>query len=337
MSVRDVSYGISLPVFVGNSYEPGKVESYYPIDYAFPLNDSFSWDQLVDMSINGERFGYDSLWASDHFMLGKANFDSWTVLSALSTLTRRVKLGTFMSCDGFRNPALVAKMAANLAIISSNRFVLGYGAGWYQREFEAYGVQFPPLKERVDKMKEGLKVVEGMLGQPRFSFSGKYYSVKDATNDPKPSAKIPVFLGGGGKRVLRAAARFADGWDVGPDVPPARYAGLVDYLKAEVNKRGRKFDSITKSMHFSVLLGKDNAELSEKKRSIMDAVKDVDLSNAYKPGPSQFNIDNTMIGTPSVIREKIRGYAKLGCNQMVLMFMDYPRHDSPKLFSETVL
>jgi alkanesulfonate monooxygenase SsuD/methylene tetrahydromethanopterin reductase-like flavin-dependent oxidoreductase (luciferase family) len=337
MSTRDVSFGISLPNFAGNSYLPGPVETYYPIDYAFPLNDSFSWDQLTAISTSGERLGYSSLWAADHFMLGKATFDAWMTLTALSTMTRKVKLGTFMSCDGYRNPALVAKMAANLAIISSNRFVLGYGAGWYQPDFEAYGFQFPPLGERVSRMREGLQIVRGMLGNPKFSFSGKYYAVKDAKNDPKPSASVPIFVGGGGKRTLRAAARFADGWDVGPDVTPARYAGLIDYLRGEMNKQGRRFDEITRSMHFRVVLGRDEDELREKKRIITDAVKDVDLSKASKPGPSDFKIEDTLIGTPSVIRERVRTYANLGCNQIVLVFMDYPRYDSPALFSETVM
>jgi len=337
MSVRDPSYGILLPIFVGNSYQPGPVERYYPIDYAFPFNASFSWEQLSGISTSGERLGYDSLWASDHFMLGKANFDSWTVLSALSTMTSKVKLGTFMSCDGYRNPALVAKMAANLAIISSKRFVLGYGAGWYQPEFEAYGVPFPQLKERIEKMNEGLEIVEGLLTKPKFSFSGKYYTVKDATNDPKPSAKVPVFLGGGSKRILRAVARSGDGWDVGPDVSPARYGALIDYLKAEMKTRGRDFDEITRSVHFRVVLGKDEAEVSEKKRLIREAVKNVDLSTTTKPGPSDFNIEDALIGTPSAVRERIRTYAKLGCNQMVFMFMDYPRYDSPALFAQTVM
>ncbi|MDA4114650.1 MAG: LLM class flavin-dependent oxidoreductase [Thaumarchaeota archaeon] len=337
MVTRDVNFGISLPNFVGNSYQPGPVEQYYPIEYAFPLNDSFSWDQLTTISTSAERLGYSSLWASDHFMLGKANFEAWTTLTALAAITRRVKLGTFMSCDGYRNPAVVAKMAANLAIISSNRFLLGYGAGWYQPEFEAYGFQFPPLKERVSRMAEGLQIVRGMLGSPKFSFSGKHYVVKDAMNEPKPSARVPIFVGGGGKRTLRAAARFADGWDVGPDVKPARYASLVDYLKVEMKRQGRKWDEITRSMHFRVLLGRDEDELREKKRIVTNAVRDVDLSKASKSGPGDFNIEDTLIGTPSVIREKVRRYADLGCNQIVLVFMDYPRYDSPALFAETVM
>jgi alkanesulfonate monooxygenase SsuD/methylene tetrahydromethanopterin reductase-like flavin-dependent oxidoreductase (luciferase family) len=215
--------------------------------------------------------------------------------------------------------------------------VLGYGAGWYKPEFEAYGVPFPPLKERVEKMNEGLEVVEGLLRQPKFSYSGRYYEVKDAINEPKPSERVPIFLGGGGKRILRSVAKFADGWDVGPDVAPGRYSGLVEYLKAEMTKKGRKMDEITRSMHFSVVLGRDESELSEKKRLITDAVKDVDLSGTFKPGPSDFKIDDTLIGTPSVIRERIRAYAKLGCDQMVFMFMDYPKYDSPALFSETVM
>jgi alkanesulfonate monooxygenase SsuD/methylene tetrahydromethanopterin reductase-like flavin-dependent oxidoreductase (luciferase family) len=337
MSTRDSRYGISLPVFAGNSYRPGTVETYYPIDYAFPLNDSFSWEQLAQLTATAEGMGYDSIWASDHFMLGKANFDSWTVLSALATLTKRVKLGTFMSCDGYRNPALVAKMAANLAIISSNRFVLGYGAGWYQPEFEAYGFPFPSLRERVETMEEGLQVIRGMLGAQRFSFSGKHYHVKDAINEPKPDAPIPIFVGGGGKRTIQAVAEYADGWDVGPDLTPARYGELVGLLREELRKRGRLFDDVTKSMHFTVVLARDEAELSEKKRILVDAVKDVDLSKTWKPRPSTFNIEDTLIGTPQVVREKIASFSRLGCDQFVLMFMDIPRYDSPRLFAETVI
>jgi alkanesulfonate monooxygenase SsuD/methylene tetrahydromethanopterin reductase-like flavin-dependent oxidoreductase (luciferase family) len=337
MPARDVSYGISLPNYVGNSYSKGPFEKYYPIDYAFPLNNSFSWEQLRSLSISAESLGYDSLWASDHFMLGKANFDSWTIAIALAAMTKKIRLGTFMSCDGYRNPALVAKMAANLAIISTNRFVLGYGAGWYQPEFEAYGFEFPSLKERVEKMEEGLQIVSGMLGYPSFSFSGKHYAVKNAMNEPKPSARIPIFVGGGGKRTLRAVAKFADGWDVGPDVTPSRYRELVGYLDEELKKKGRRPDEITRSMHFRVVLGKDEEELREKKRILTEAVKDIDLSKTSRPGPAGFQIENTLIGTPAVVREKIAAYAQLGCNQIVLVFMDYPRYDSPTLFADTVM
>jgi alkanesulfonate monooxygenase SsuD/methylene tetrahydromethanopterin reductase-like flavin-dependent oxidoreductase (luciferase family) len=336
MSLGDASFGISLPVFAGNSYRPGKVEQYYQIDYAYPLNGSFSWEQVEGLSKEAERLGYRSLWVSDHVMLGKANLEAWVTLSALAVATRKIRLGSFMSCDGYRNPALVAKMAATLGLVSSGRFVLGYGSGWYKPEFDAYGFPFPPLRDRVEQMEEGLRIIRGMFEEPVFSYQGRHYSVKDAVIEPKPPKGVPIFIGGGGKRTLRAVARFADGWDVGPDVTPERYRGLVARLKDELAKEGRRFEDVEKSVHLTVVIGKDEEELRTKKRILLDAVKDVDLSKSFRSGPGVFDIESTLIGTPSTIRERLGELAKLGCEHFVLMFMDYPRYDSPSLFAETV-
>ena len=124
-------------------------------------------------------------------------------------------------------------MAANLGTISKGRFVLRYGAGWYQPEYEAYGYVFPGPGTRVSMPKEGLKVVNGLLREERFSFSGRLYHVKDAINELKPPSRIPVMVGGGGERIIGLAVEYGDAWDVGPGLKPDLYERKVEVLKRE--------------------------------------------------------------------------------------------------------
>ncbi len=326
-------FGVALPNYVGNSINKGKVEMTYPIDYAFPTNDRFSWEQLVKITRDAERLGYDSVWASDHHMLGLGNLEAWTTLAALSASASQVRLGTFVSCNNFRNPALVAKMAGTLGVISKGRFILGYGAGWYRPEYDAYGFEFADPGTRVSMLKEGLTIIRGMLHRDRFSFSGKYYRVKDAVNEPKPPEGVPIMVGGGGERIIGLAAKFGDIWDVGPDVKPEIYGRKVEVLRRELRRTGRPSDSVKQSMHFRLLVGSDEEDLARKKSEILRIVEGYDSKLGFRPSPEfRFDIEETMIGTPSTLKRRFRQYVDLGCRQFIVHFMDYPRYDSLKLF-----
>lgn len=282
--------------------------------------------------------GYDALWFPDHFMLGHKSLEAWTTMTAISVLTSKIKLGSFMLCNNYRNPALVAKMASTLSIISSGRFILGYGAGWYEPEYLAYGYPFPPAGQRIEMMSEALKIIRGVLDEDVFTFKGKYYNVTDAVNEPKSPTRVPIMIGGGGKRILRTVAEFADTWDTGVDLTLEKYKEKVQYLKQQLDKRGRKFQDIFRSMHIHVLIAENEAQLAEKKKRILDFANRVGGRVNFKPSPEfGFEIDKILIGTPDKIREKIAGYANLGCQRFNLLFMDYPQYGSMELFASTVM
>lgn len=204
-----------------------------------------AWSRTLELAADAERLGFESLWVFDHFHTvpeptDEITLESFTMLGALAQATRHVRLGHMVICTGFRNPALTAKMASTLDVLSNGRFELGIGAGWKEDEWRAYGYGFPTLKERLDALGEHLEVITRMLGPGRATYQGVYASVRDAINVPKGiQAHIPVIVGGNGPNVtFRYAARYADELNlvyIGPD----RIAELLPVARARCEEIGR--------------------------------------------------------------------------------------------------
>jgi F420-dependent oxidoreductase-like protein len=176
-----------------------------------------AWSRSVDLAQLAELQGFESLWVFDHFhtvpeTADDITFESFAMLAALSMATSSARLGHMVICTGFRNPALTAKAASTIDVISGGRFELGIGAGWKEDEWRAYGYGFPTLRERMQAFRDHLEVVERMLAPGRASFEGEHASVRDAVNEPKGvQAHIPIIVGGNGQKVtFRLAARHAD-------------------------------------------------------------------------------------------------------------------------------
>ena len=177
-----------------------------------------AWERSVALAEEAEDLGFESIWAFDHFHTvpeptDELTFESFTFLTALAARTERVRLGHIVLSNGFRNPALVAKMAATLDVISGGRFEIGIGAGWKRDEWEAYGYGFPKTRERLDALQDSLEVLRAMLGPGRATYEGRHASVRDAINLPKgvQEPRVPIMVGGNGpERTWRMAARYAD-------------------------------------------------------------------------------------------------------------------------------
>ena len=204
-----------------------------------------AWARTLRLASQAEELGFESLWVFDHFHTvpqptEEITFESFTVLGALAHATERARLGHMVICTGFRNPALTAKMAATLDVLSNGRFELGIGAGWKEDEWRAYGYGFPTLKERLAVLGDHLEVITRMLGPGRARYQGVHASVRDAINVPKGiQAHIPLIIGGNGENVtFRYAARFADELNlvyIGPD----RVAELLPIVRARCEEIGR--------------------------------------------------------------------------------------------------
>jgi len=175
------------------------------------------WQRVVSASRSAERLGFESGWLYDHFhrwprATAEAVFESFTGLAALAQVTERMRLGHLVLCAGFRNPALVAKMASTVDVISGGRFDLALGAGWYEEEWRAYGYEYPDRATRLATLADQLEVISQMLrpGEPRFI--GRYARVDGAVNEPKPlQERLPIMVGGNGQNVTwRLAAKYAD-------------------------------------------------------------------------------------------------------------------------------
>lgn len=177
-----------------------------------------AWQRTVELAVQAERLGFESLWAFDHFTTvpvptDEITFESFSVVTALAMVTSRVRLGHMVVCTGFRNPALTAKLASTIDVISGGRFELGIGAGWKEDEWRAYGYGFPALHERMAILGDHLEVIRRMLEPGRATYEGEHASVHGAINEPKglQQPRIPIVVGGNGRNVtFRYAARFAD-------------------------------------------------------------------------------------------------------------------------------
>ncbi|EFC83438.1 LLM class flavin-dependent oxidoreductase [Parafrankia sp. EUN1f] len=175
-----------------------------------------SYLEIRDLASQAEAAGFDSVWVFDHLLFrapgerAEGGWESWTTLSALAEATSRVTLGTFVLCAAFRHPAVLAKMAATLDEISRGRLVLGLGAGWHRPEFEAFGL---PFDHRVERLDEQLEIITTLLRTGRADHHGSFHRLRDAELRPAPRRRIPVLVGGGGPRLMRLAARYADLWN----------------------------------------------------------------------------------------------------------------------------
>jgi F420-dependent oxidoreductase-like protein len=218
-----------------------------------------AWARTVAVAQQADRLGFESIWIYDHFHTvprptDEMTFESFTSLAALAAVTERVRLGQIVICNGFRNPALTAKMASMVDTISGGRFDLGIGAGWKRDEWLAYGYGFPPTSERLAMLHDALEVISRMLEPGRTThatYEGRYASVHDAINVPKPvqPTGMPIMVGGNGPEVTwRLAARYADELNL-DGMSPDETRDALPIIRARCREIGRDPDSLAVSVH----------------------------------------------------------------------------------------
>ena len=179
-----------------------------------------SWRELAEEAFHIERAGWHGLWIGDHFMASGADTsgawqESWTVLAALAALVPRLRLGTLVTGNTYRYPAVLAKQVAEVDVISGGRVTLGLGAGWQENEHVAYGIPYPTAGDRLRRLEEAVQIIRSLFQNERTDFDGRYYQLQDAPLSPKPvQARLPILIGGGGEKVtLRIVAQYADAWN----------------------------------------------------------------------------------------------------------------------------
>ena len=209
------------------------------------------WKDLAEEAKQIDAAGYNTLYVGDHFMHNREDnlgpfMESWTVLSALAALTSRVRLGTLVTGNTYRNPGVLAKQVAQVDVISGGRVTLGIGAGWQENEHVAYGVYYPPVGERLKRLEESMQIIRSLFQNDRTSFDGQFYQFQNAPLAPKPvQERLPIMIGGGGEKVtLRLVAQYADAWNF-PGSPEA-FADKVTILKEHCERHGRDPKTITK-------------------------------------------------------------------------------------------
>jgi alkanesulfonate monooxygenase SsuD/methylene tetrahydromethanopterin reductase-like flavin-dependent oxidoreductase (luciferase family) len=213
--------GVVLPMAVSDG--PGEVPT---------------WPQVRTFGQHAEAVGLHSVWVCDHLLSGPPDegiHESWTILAALASSTRRVELGQLVMCTSFRPPALLAKMATTADAVSGGRLILGLGAGWYDPEYQAFGY---PTDHRVGRFEEVISIIGPLLRGERVTLAGSYYQVRDAVLRPPPDRPIPILVAAKGRRMLRLTARYADAWNTAwfglpDDLLHRRLAELNAALEAE--------------------------------------------------------------------------------------------------------
>ena len=298
--------------------------------------EGLEYEDIKRIVIECERLGFDSVWLKDNFIPWlqayisgwninekQTMLECWTTLSSLAAITKRIRLGAIL-VNLYRNPSILAKMVSTLDVISNGRLEFGLSAGWYEREFEAYGIIFPKSSVRVGMLEESIKIIKKMLTQHQVSFKGKYYSIAKAVCNPKPIQKPcpPIWIGGGGKKTLELAAKHADAWNYGLCTYD-KYLNKLSFLKNYCKVIDRNHEDVVKAWQGMMLLGEDEEELKRK----MDILhKRVRRSSGL-----------VIVGTPEKILKEIERYVSIGVNYFTINYLDLPELRSLQLFAKNII
>jgi F420-dependent oxidoreductase-like protein len=292
-----------------------------------------TYDDLLAVARTTEECGFDALFRSDHYLrMGDVNgfpgpTDAWVTLAGLARETSRLRLGTLVTSATFRLPGLLAIAVAQVDAMSGGRVELGLGAGWYTAEHTAYGIPFPPLGERFERLEEQLSVITGMWATPpgqSFSFEGRHYRLTDSPALPKPvqSPRPPIIVGGmGPRRTPRLAARFADEFNMAFGSPEACRA-QYGRVRAACEAAGRDPSGMRFSVAMVVCCGADQAELSRRAASIG---RDLDELRA-----------NGAAGTPAEVAGRLRSWEEAGAETAYLQVLDLSDLDHLRLIAREV-
>ncbi|MEO1055660.1 MAG: LLM class F420-dependent oxidoreductase [Actinomycetota bacterium] len=277
-----------------------------------------SYDDLLAVARRAESLGYDAFFRSDHWLkMGDADglpgpTDAWVTLAGLARDTERIRLGTLVTSATFRYPGPLAVSVAQVDQMSGGRAELGIGAGWYEQEHTAYGLPFPPLGERFDRLEEQLEIITGMWSTPvgdTFSFDGTHYPVADSPALPKPAQdRVPVIIGGGGpKRTPALAARFASEFNT-PFVPREFFSAQADRVRAACETIDRDPAEITFSAALVLCCGADEEQFRRR-------------AEAIGREPDELRT-NGAAGTPAEVAETLAAWTEAGAERVYLQVLD---------------
>lgn len=248
------------------------------MDVSVLIGSSRPWSEVVRIAQTLDEAGVHAVYVPDHFMpntqddavVDGPRLEAWTILSALSQLTSSCRLGTLVLGGTYRHPAIVANMVASLDTVSGGRAIAGLGAGWQVNEHAAYGIDLMSPRDRSDRFEESVHVVASLLREPRTTFEGRFFQLHDAPNNPKPvQEQLPILVGGGGeRRTIPMAARYADVWHIwGIPESYARKSALLDQACTAI---GRDPAEIRRATGFDYPVGTDIAAALEPYREVCD-------------------------------------------------------------------
>ena len=283
------------------------------------------WPTILRVASSMEAARYDSVWVYDHFHTvplptQEATYEAWTLMAALAATTKTVRLGQMCTCNAYRPPAYLAKVAASIDVISGGRLEMGIGSGWYDHEFAGYGYEFPAPSVRIRMLGEALEIMRRMWTEDVVSFDGEYYQLDGAISRPKPLQKphIPLWVAGEGEQLtLRLVARYADYANFGWELDSFQYKSQV--LARHCDEVGRDFNEITRSSNFGLVCAESEDEVT-------DRIDQVEQRYARFAGPevaAQRTVEyRAASGTPDQVIEHLRPFVDAGLGYAIVYFPD---------------
>jgi F420-dependent oxidoreductase-like protein len=290
------------------------------------------FERVVEIARTADESGFSSLTVMDHLIQipGVGPRTHWmlegnAILAALAGRTSRVSLGLLVAGVTYRNPALLAKITTTLDVISGGRAVHGLGAAWFEEEHQAYGVEFPPLRERFERLEEALQIARAMFLEEQPSFEGRHYRIGNVLNNPRPlRGDIPIMVGGSGERkTLRLVAKYADACNLFGDVERSRH--LLGVLEGHCEAVGRDPAEITKTRMARVLIAPSHEEAYRK----LDAVRQAGLSEERLRMM-------VMAGDPGEVAEQAQAFRDAGIEGLTISMPDVHDLELVKLAGETL-
>ena len=287
-----------------------------------------AYKTMTRVAQEAEALGFDSIWLYDHFHTvptptQEVTFECWTSTAALARDTKRVRIGQMVTCNGYRNPALLAKMASTVDTMSHGRLDFGIGAGWYEQEFLAYGYDFPDGPTRLRQLREAVQIILKMWTDEKAEFEGQYHSVHGAINQPKGVQKphIPLLIGGAGEKVtLKLVAQYADACNVG-HLDNEGLERKFSIIKKHCESVGRDYNTIWRTVLFNCAIAESDEEAWAKSSSFQRNI------------PSGRIRERALVGTPDTVRKRLTEIEQAGAQEIILYMPDAKDLEPVRMFA----
>ncbi|MEK6833951.1 MAG: TIGR03560 family F420-dependent LLM class oxidoreductase [Thermoproteota archaeon] len=288
----------------------------------FPDNNAYNQFLFSkSVALKAEQLGYDAGYVYDHFIPYYGDkrtlpfFEAYTLLSAIAAITTKLRIGQVVTCNSYRSPSLLAKMASTLDAISNGRLEFGIGAGWFEYEYNSYGYPFDSASARIEQLDESITIIKKMWQKEKSSFKGKHYSIKNAICRPNPiqNPHPPIMVGGSGQKLIAVAAKHATRYNH-PFGTPEILQSKIEMLKIQCKKIKRNFNDIENSVLLRVLVGKDKDDIKQ----IITQLKKKNESISEFIMRSK---DSIALGTPDEVIEYLQKYVNIGISYFIVNFI----------------
>jgi F420-dependent oxidoreductase-like protein len=299
----------------------------WTMDLAHIKDPVAAYETMTRVAQTAEEVGFASAWLVDHFHTiphpsQEVTFECWTSTAALARDTSTIRIGQMVTCNSYRHPALLAKMASTVDVLSHGRLNVGIGAGWYEHEYRAYGYAYPDAPVRLRQLREAVQVMLAMWTQQEAHFEGTYYQVHGAINQPQgvQQPHIPLLIGGDGEQVtLKLVALYADACNVGDD--PVTVKQKLAVLKQHCETVGRDYQSIHRTSSTLCLMADSDEQ----------ALVQLPAELTARLGES---VNTALIGSPETIRQRLATYEEAGVQELLMRFVDGTNLEALRRFAQ---